>query len=60
VNSKEFIKAIRKAVSVHHELSVGDIKLTVVGGIPRTPSGKIKHYLCKINYMAGIFKEITL
>jgi len=59
VKSEEIIKAIRKAVSVHHELPVEDIRLTAAGGIPRTPSGKIKHYLCKTNYMTGNLKEIT-
>jgi len=54
----EIIKAIRNAVSLHHELHVSDIRLTKPGGIPRTHSGKIKHYLCKNNYIAGDYNEI--
>lgn len=55
----EIIQAIRKAVAVHHDLHVADIRLTRAGGIPKTASGKIKHYLCKTNYMAGTLNEIT-
>jgi len=60
VKAEEIIKAIRKAISVHHDLHVDDIRLTRAGGIPRTTSGKIKHYLCKTNYMSGTLNEITL
>ena len=60
VNAEEVIKAIRKAVAVYHELHVADIRLTHAGGIPKTLSGKIKHYLCRANYIAGTLKEITL
>lgn len=58
LKTEEVIKAIRQAVSVHHELAVHDIRLTTAGNIPKTFSGKIKHYLCKANYMAGIFNEM--
>jgi acyl-CoA synthetase (AMP-forming)/AMP-acid ligase II len=60
VEADEIIKAIRKAVSLHHDLRVDDIKLTKAGYIPRTFSGKIKHYLCKSNYLTGTLKEIAL
>jgi acyl-CoA synthetase (AMP-forming)/AMP-acid ligase II len=60
VKREEIIKAIRKAVAVHHELHIADIILTRAGGIPRTPSGKIKHYLCRTNYLTGNLKEISL
>ncbi len=53
----EIINTIREAVSIHHDLKVHDIKLTKPGGISRTTSGKIKHYLCKTNYLAGSFTE---
>lgn len=59
VETAEVETAIRKAVAVHHELHVDDIRLTRPGGIPRTTSGKIKHFLCKTNYIAGT-NEITL
>ena len=60
VKAEEVIKAIRQAVATHHELHVDDIRLTNPGGIPRTTSGKIRHFLCKTNYMAEALKEITL
>ena len=60
VNAEEVINAIRQAVATHHELCVYDIRLTNPGGIPRTTSGKIRHFLCKTNYMAESSKEITL
>jgi len=59
VKPEEIEKAIRKAVSVHHELQADDIRLIQPGGLPRTTSGKIKHYLCKTNYIAGTFNEIA-
>ena len=59
VNSEEVKKAIRHAVSINHDLHVDDIKLTNPGDIPRTTSGKIRHFLCKTNYMAEAFKEIN-
>jgi acyl-CoA synthetase (AMP-forming)/AMP-acid ligase II len=60
VKAEEIIKAIRQAVATHHDLRVDDIRLTNSGGIPRTTSGKIRHFLCKTNYLAEGFKEITL
>ena len=60
VKAEEVIKAIRQAVATHHDLRVDDIRLTNSGGIPRTTSGKIRHFLCKTNYLAEGFKEITL
>ena len=58
IKSEEVIKAIREAVSMHHGLHVNDIVLTNPGGIPKTTSGKIKHFLCKEYYLAGTFNEI--
>jgi acyl-CoA synthetase (AMP-forming)/AMP-acid ligase II len=59
-NKEEIIKAIRKAVSEQHEIPVFDIRLALPGSIPRTTSGKIRHYLCKQNYLTGTLKEIVL
>jgi acyl-CoA synthetase (AMP-forming)/AMP-acid ligase II len=58
MKEKEIFKAIREAVSVNHGLNVSDIKLTKPGSIPRTTSGKIKHFLCKQYYLEGTLKEI--
>jgi acyl-CoA synthetase (AMP-forming)/AMP-acid ligase II len=60
VKPEEVIIAIRKAVAMHHDLHVDDIRFIRAGAIPRTTSGKIKHYVCKANYMAGTLKEIIL
>ncbi|WP_222718611.1 fatty acyl-AMP ligase [Algoriphagus sp. AK58] len=54
------IRAIRNAISESHQLPVHEIKLTLPGTIPRTTSGKIKHFLCKKNYLLGVIKEIVL
>ena len=51
-NSAEVIKAIRAFVAEHHGLFVYDVKLAPAGSIPRTTSGKIRHFLCKKNYLA--------
>lgn len=48
----EIRRAIRTAVSVHHDLGVGDILLIRRGGIPRTTSGKIQHRACRAAYLA--------
>jgi acyl-CoA synthetase (AMP-forming)/AMP-acid ligase II len=58
VNEDEIYRAIRESVSLNHGLKVNDIKLTKPGGIPRTTSGKIKHFLCKQFYLEGRLKEI--
>jgi acyl-CoA synthetase (AMP-forming)/AMP-acid ligase II len=58
VNEEEIFKAIQEAVSVNHGLNVNDIKLIKPGSIPRTTSGKIKHFLCKQYYLEGTLKEI--
>ena len=60
VDAEEVVKAIRKAVAVNHELQVNDIRLTRPGSIPRTTSGKIKHFLCKTNYIAGTNEKTSI
>ena len=60
VKAEEVIKAIRQAVSLNHELHVNDIRLSNAGGIPKTTSGKTRHFLCKEYYLDGVFKEIKL
>lgn len=59
-NETEVKNAIRRAVAENHELSVHDIKLTLPGSIPRTTSGKKRHFVCKKNYLSQTLKEITL
>lgn len=59
VQTEEVKKAIRHAVAIHHELRIDDVRLIHPGGIPRTTSGKTRHFLCKTNYLSGALKEIT-
>ncbi|MEP6948359.1 MAG: fatty acyl-AMP ligase [Ginsengibacter sp.] len=56
----EVIRVIRTSIAENHNLSVYDINLTVTGTIPRTTSGKIKHFQCKKNYLAETLNEIKL
>ena len=58
VKKEDVVKAIRSAVSVHHGLHVDDIRLTNPGEIPKTTSGKKKHFLCREHYLTGTLKEI--
>jgi acyl-CoA synthetase (AMP-forming)/AMP-acid ligase II len=60
MNVKEIIKAIRYSVSFNHGLNADDIRLTAPGGIPRTTSGKKRHFLCREYYLKGTLKEIAL
>ncbi|MEO8110495.1 MAG: fatty acyl-AMP ligase [Ginsengibacter sp.] len=55
----EVVKAIRAFVSGHHGLFVSDVKLVPFGNIPRTTSGKIRHFLCKKIYLEGALTEIA-
>lgn len=45
--------AIRKAVSLEHELPVEAIALIQAGSIPKTSSGKIQHYACRQGFLVG-------
>jgi acyl-CoA synthetase (AMP-forming)/AMP-acid ligase II len=53
-------KAIHSAVSTQHGIRLSDIKITYPGSIPRTTSGKTRHFLCRSNYQSGIINEIEL
>lgn len=58
VKTADVIRSIRSAVADRHGLFVDDIRLTTAGGIPKTSSGKKKHFLCKEQYRTGTLKEI--
>ncbi len=58
-NLGDVVKAIRAFVSGHHGLFVSDVKLVPFGSIPRTTSGKIRHFLCKKIYLDGALKQIA-
>ncbi|GAB5522533.1 MAG: fatty acyl-AMP ligase [Roseivirga sp.] len=57
-SSAEVKQHILKAVSERHELHAHDIKLMLPGSIPKTTSGKVKHFLCRQQYVSGSLKEI--
>lgn len=54
------IKSIREAIAQHHELHVDDIQLIPPGGIPKTTSGKTRHFLCRQSYLDGTLKKFSL
>ncbi len=56
---QEVIRAIRRAINEQHGLQLADVRLAMPGAIPRTTSGKIRHFLCKQYYLEGTLKEIT-
>jgi len=60
VNTEEVSTEISSAVSIHHGLQVHDVRLILPGGIPRTTSGKIRHFLCKKKYLEGNLKQFYL
>ncbi|WP_421797795.1 fatty acyl-AMP ligase [Haliscomenobacter sp.] len=66
VNAKLFekeelvIKAIREAIAKYHDLHVDDIQLIPPGGIPKTTSGKTRHFLCRQSYLDGTLKKFSL
>ena len=49
----EVMAAIRRAVSEEHELPVHAIVLTKVGGLPKTPSGKLQRRQCRQLFLDG-------
>lgn len=60
LNHDKIRKDIRNSISACHDLKVNDIRIIAPGKIPRTTSGKIKHHLCKENYVDGLFNETIL
>jgi acyl-CoA synthetase (AMP-forming)/AMP-acid ligase II len=57
-NAEEVKKSIKRAISENHDLAIQDIRLVLPGSIPKTTSGKIKHFLCRQNYLSNSLKEI--
>lgn len=54
------VKTVREAIAKHHDLQVDDIQLIPPGGIPKTTSGKTRHFLCKQSYLDGTLKKPSL
>ncbi|AFZ33408.1 Long-chain-fatty-acid--CoA ligase, Butyryl-CoA dehydrogenase (plasmid) [Gloeocapsa sp. PCC 7428] len=51
LNCEEVINAMRRAVSQTHELQVYAVVLLKTGSIPKTSSGKIQRYACRIGFI---------
>ena len=55
VNSAEVARAVRGAISAHHDLRLHDFLLVEPGEVPRTSSGKIARSASRERYLAGAF-----
>jgi acyl-CoA synthetase (AMP-forming)/AMP-acid ligase II len=55
VNGAEVARAVRGAVSAHHDLRLHDFLLVEPGAVPRTSSGKIARSASRERYLAGAF-----
>lgn len=54
----EVIRAIRQAITEHHELQVYAVALLKTASIPKTSSGKIQRRACRAGYLAGSFDVV--
>ncbi|GAB4407949.1 MAG: hypothetical protein Fur0044_01060 [Anaerolineae bacterium] len=48
----EVIQAIRHAVATEYQLKLDTVVLVKPGGVPKTTSGKIQHWLCRDKFIA--------
>jgi acyl-CoA synthetase (AMP-forming)/AMP-acid ligase II len=55
VNGAEVARAVRGAVSAHHDLRLHDFLLVEPGAVPRTSSGKIARSASRERYLSGAF-----
>ncbi len=53
------VEAIRKSVSVQHELPLDYIVLIKHGSIPKTSSGKIQRHACREDFLAGTLSVVA-
>ncbi|MEW6735629.1 MAG: MupA/Atu3671 family FMN-dependent luciferase-like monooxygenase, partial [Acidobacteriota bacterium] len=51
VDTELTMRAIRQAISQHHELQVYTIALLKAGSIPKTSSGKIQRHACRLGFL---------
>ena len=58
LNPEAVTKAIRQAVSQHHELQPHAVVLLKTGSIPKTSSGKIQRHACKTGYLDGSLNTV--
>ncbi|NLE37244.1 MAG: aminotransferase class I/II-fold pyridoxal phosphate-dependent enzyme [Pirellulaceae bacterium] len=57
-NLEDVFEAIRRAVSLEHELNVEGIILIRAGSIPKTSSGKIQRFACRDGYLDGSLQVV--
>ena len=58
LNPEAVTKAIRQAVSQHHELQPHAVVLIKTGSIPKTSSGKIQRHACQAGYLDGSLNTV--
>jgi len=55
----EIFQAVRRAVSLEHELPLDAIVLIKLGSIPRTSSNKIQRFACRKSYLEGTLSVVA-
>ncbi|HLO49414.1 MAG TPA: AMP-binding protein, partial [Kamptonema sp.] len=58
LNPKEAIAAIQASLMKNFGLRLYQVVLIKPGSLPKTSSGKIQHYQCRINFLAHQLSEI--
>lgn len=58
LNTKEVIGSIQKAVAAEHALQVYATVLVKTGSIPKTSSGKIQRYACRLGFLTGTLNVV--
>jgi len=54
----ELIMAIRQGVSAAHGIQLHGVILVAAGSVPKTPSGKVRRYLCRDAWRAGTLAAV--
>ena len=57
-NLEALFDAVRRSVSVEHEMAVGSIVLIKAGSIPKTSSGKIQRHACREGFLDGSLEVV--
>ncbi len=53
------VRLIRRAVAEEHDVRVHSVVLLRMGGIPRTPSGKIQRSICEARFRDGTLEPVA-
>ncbi len=57
---RQWTQLIRAALSLHHDLSLGEFVVVIVGTIEKTSSGKLKRLSCMQRYIEGSLPVLSL